>query len=137
MQERELLYLIRGAIFDTYNYLGAGGLEKLYEDALVHFLRKKGLKVDRQVEIPIIIEDEVMETHLRLDIVVEDKIIIELKSVLEMKEVFHLQIVSYLKLANVHRGILVNFNTSDINSSIWYKINSKAPEDNIVHPANR
>ena len=134
MQEKELLYLIRGAIFDTYDYLGAGVLEKLYEDTLVHFLKKKGLKVDRQVEIPVVIEDEVMETRLRLDIVVEDKIIIELKSVLEMKEVFYFQILSYLKLANVHRGILVNFNTVDINSSIWYKINSKASEDNIVHP---
>ena len=40
-----------------------------------------------------------------------------------MREVFHLQILTYLKLAKLHRGVLVNFNTVDIDDSIWLKVN--------------
>ena len=125
MEEQDLLYLIRGAIYDTYNALGPGICEELCEDVLVHFLKKRGLKVDRQVRIPVIIDGEEMHSPLRLDLLVEDQIIIELKSVRQMDDIFFLQLLTYLRLTHLHRGVLVNFNTKDINSSIWYKVNSR------------
>ena len=123
MTEDELTYEIRGAIFDTYNALGPGLLESVYKEALCYFINKRGLKVERQVSVPIVIEDHKLATDLKLDILIEDRIIVEIKSVVEMKEVFHLQLLTYLRLSNLHRGILVNFNTADIKSSVWNKVN--------------
>ena len=123
MTEDEISYQIRGAIFDTYNALGPGLLECVYEEALCYFINKRGLKVERQVPIPIVVDGYKLSSDLKLDILVENQIIIELKSVVEMKEVFHLQLLTYLKLSNLHKGILVNFNTIDITQSIWNKIN--------------
>jgi GxxExxY protein len=123
MKESELTYLIRGAIYDTYNALGPGLLEAVYEETLAYFLTKRGLRVDRQVPVSIEVEGKQLETQLRIDLLVDRRIIVELKSVLDMREVFHLQILTYLKLAKLHRGILVNFNTDDIENSIWSKVN--------------
>ena len=123
MREYEIIYQIRGAIYDTYNTLGPGLLEAVYEEALVYFLVKRGLYVDRQVEVPIEIEGHRLKNQMRLDILVEYRVIIEIKSVIDMREVFHLQLLTYLKLTKLHRGVLVNFNTDSINDSIWLKVN--------------
>ena len=123
MKEYELIYQIRGAIYDTYNALGPGLLESVYEETLVYFLNKRGLKIERQVEIPIVVEGNRLNAQMRIDLLVGRRIIIEIKSVVEMREVFHLQILTYLKLAKLHRGVLVNFNTVDIDDSIWLKVN--------------
>ena len=54
MTEKELTYQIRGAIFDVYNTLGPGLLESVYEEALCFELKQRGLKVERQLEVPIL-----------------------------------------------------------------------------------
>ena len=123
MKEYQLTYQIRGAIYDTYNALGPGLLESVYEEALVYFLRKRGLLVERQVQVPLIVDGNFLETQLRIDLLVERRVIIEIKSVLDMRDVFHLQLLTYLKLTKLHRGILVNFNTDNIEESIWVKVN--------------
>ena len=123
MREYEIIYQIRGAVYDTYNTLGPGLLEAVYEEALVYFLLKRALHVDRQVEVPIEIEGHQLKNKMRLDILVERRVIIEIKSVVDMREVFHLQLLTYLKLTKLHRGVLVNFNTDSINDSIWLKVN--------------
>ena len=123
MKEYELIYQIRGAIYDTYNALGPGLLESVYEETLIYFLIKRGLNVDTQVPVPIIIEGQQLKIQLRLDILVERRVIIEIKSVVDMRDLFHLQLLTYLRLTNLHRGVLVNFNTEDIKDSIWLKVN--------------
>ena len=123
MKEYQLTYQIRGAIYDTYNALGPGLLESVYEETLVYFLRKRGLLVERQVQVPLIVDGNFLETQLRIDLLVERRVIIEIKSVLDMRDVFHLQLLTYLKLTKLHRGILVNFNTDNIEKSIWVKVN--------------
>ena len=123
MEEKELIYKIRGAIYDTYNALGPGLLEAVYEEALVYFLKKSGLRVDKQVLVPVEVDGHILESNLRIDLLVERRVIIELKSVLDMRDVFHLQLLTYLKLTKLHRGILVNFNTDDIDESVWMKVN--------------
>ena len=123
MTEDEITYQIRGAIFDTYNALGPGLLESVYEEVLIYYLSKRGLYVERQVEVPIEVDEFILTNTLRLDLLVENTIIVELKSVSEMRDIFHKQILTYLKLSKLHRGILVNFNTTDIQKSIWSKVN--------------
>ncbi len=123
MTENELTYKIRGAIFNVYKALGPGLLESIYEAALCYELRKQGLHVQNQARVDVVYDGQILPLDFRLDILVEDAIIIELKSVEELKPVHHKQLLSYLRVANKHIGLLVNFNTDDINNSIHRKIN--------------
>ena len=123
MTDNQLSYQIRGAIFEVYNTLGPGLLETVYEEALCFELHQRGLKVERQLEVPIRYKEASLSTPLRLDVIVEDQIIIELKSVKEHLDVHYKQLLTYLRLMNKSLGILVNFNTDDISSSIRRVIN--------------
>ena len=118
MTDNELTYQIRGAIWDVYNALGPGLLESVYEEALCFELSQRGLKVERQLQVPIVYKGTVLKTDLRLDLLVENQIIVELKSVEEMKPVFFKQTKTYLKLMNKHLGLLVNFGEYDMADGI-------------------
>lgn len=121
MHENEISYLIRGAIFKVYKKLGPGLLESVYELALEYELRKKGLKVERQVFLPILYDEELLGQY-RLDLLVEDKVIIEVKSVFELSAIHHKQLLTYLKLSEKKLGILVNFNEDEIANGIFRKV---------------
>jgi GxxExxY protein len=118
MTDNELTYQIRGAIWDVYNALGPGLLESVYEEALCFELSQRGLKVERQLQVPIVYKGTALKTDLRLDLLVENQIIVELKSVEEMKPVFFKQTKTYLKLMNKHLGLLVNFGEYDMADGI-------------------
>ena len=123
MHENEISFLIRGAIFKIYNSLGPGLLESAYEAALDYELKKEGLKVRRQVPLPLVYEGVSMEVGYRIDLLVEEKVIIEIKSVENLAEVHHKQVLTYLKLSGRRLGILVNFNCSAIEKAIFRKVN--------------
>ena len=118
MTENELTYQIRGAIWDVYNDLGPGLLESVYEEALCYELDQRGLKVERQKEVPVIYKGNVLNTDLRIDLMVEDMVIVELKSVEELKPVYYKQTKTYLKLMNKRIGLLVNFGEYDMKDGI-------------------
>ena len=122
MTENAITYQIRGAIYDVYKALGPGLLESVYEEALTYELQKRGLKVERQREVPIHYDGHLLSTSLRLDMLVEDKVIIELKSVKELQDVFFKQTLTYLRLTNLHLGILVNFNVNDILDNAIHRV---------------
>jgi GxxExxY protein len=123
MTDNELTYQIRGAIFDVYNTLGPGLLESVYEEALVFELQQRGLKVVRQMEVPINYKGNILKTALRLDLLIEDQIIVELKSVEDMKPVYAKQLLTYLRLMKKRVGLLVNFSAADIREGIIRLIN--------------
>ena len=122
MTENAISYQIRGAIYEVYKALGPGLLESVYEEALTYELQKRGLKVERQREVPIHYDGHLLSTSLRLDMLVEDKVIIELKSVKELQDVFFKQTLTYLRLTNLHLGILVNFNVNDILDNAIHRV---------------
>lgn len=119
MKDSDITYQIRGAIYDVYKALGPGLLESVYEEALVLELEQRGLKVERQKQVPILYKGNLLKTELRLDLLVENRIIVELKSVDEMKKVFAKQLLTYLRLLDKNVGILVNFNTDNILKDIY------------------
>ena len=123
MTENELSYLIRGIIFKIYNSLGPGLLESTYENILAYELKKAGLDVKTQVGLPLVYEEIHLDVGYRIDILVEDKVIIEVKSVEELHEVYYKQLLTYLKLSDLRLGLLVNFTTTDITSSIKRIVN--------------
>ena len=117
MNDNELVGIIRGGIFEVFKQLGPGLLESVYQDALMAELIARGLKPEKQVEVPILYKGKEVSAPLRIDILVNKRIIVELKAVEGgLKLVHYRQIQTYLRLSNRHRGILVNFNTSFIGS---------------------
>lgn len=123
MDENEISYKVRGAIFKVYKTLGPGLLESVYVVALEYELLKDGLEVQKEVPLPVIYEEKKLELGFRLDILVEGKVIIEVKSVESLAEVHHKQVLTYLKLTGLKLAILVNFNIENINAGIYRKVN--------------
>lgn len=123
MTENEISYIIRGAIFDVYNTLGAGLLESVYVSALEYELTEKGLSVKREVPVPVNYKSVKLDLGFRLDLLVEDKVIIEVKSVENLAEVHHKQVLTYLKISGLKLGILVNLNVAQITDGIFRKVN--------------
>lgn len=128
MTENQISYIVRGCIFNVYNALGPGLLESACEAALMFEIQKAGLKARNQVALPMIYQTVQVDVGYRLDILVEEKVIIELKSVETLLDVHHKQLITYLKLSGLKLGLLVNFNTSDIASSIFRKVNGLEDE---------
>jgi len=124
MTENEIGQLVRNAIYEVYFELGPGLLESTYEYALKYELELLGLSVKSQVILPLVYKGQIIDKSYRLDLLVEDKIIIEIKSVETLTKVHHKQLIGYLKLSNLKLGILVNFNTDYLNSSIIRKVNN-------------
>ena len=118
-----LIYAIRKGIFAVYNMLGSGLLQSVYEKALIIELEQQGLTVQYQYPISVFYKSIDFGLGFRADILVEEEIIIEVKSVVELAPIHHKQLLNYLKLTDLHLGLLVNFNTNDIQSNIVRIIN--------------
>ena len=118
MELNDITYAVRGAIFSVYNELGPGLLERVYEEALALELSTIGLTSLRQVPINVLYKGKNLGLGFTMDILVEDTVIIELKSVESIADVHKKQLLTYLKLTNKPLGLLVNFNTADINANI-------------------
>ena len=124
MIENDVSFKIRGVIFKVYKNLGPGLLESVYQAALACELRKAGCTVGIQVPMPVVYETEHLELGFRIDLLVDNLVIIEIKSVETLHDVHHKQILTYLRLSGRKLGILVNFNTADIATSIFRKVNN-------------
>lgn len=107
-----------------YKTLGPGLLESVYELALGHELRQSGCQVETQVPVPVWYKGVKLEGGFRLDMLVNGMVIIEIKSVETVLDVHHKQVLTYLKLTNKKLGLLVNFNSPDIGSAIFRKVNN-------------
>lgn len=100
---------ILGAAIEVHRHLGPGLVETVYEVALEHELRLRGLAVDRQMPIAVQYKD-IQIGGQRLDMLVEGKVVVELKSVESLAPIHEAQLLSYLKAAGLRLGLLINFN---------------------------
>lgn len=108
MKINEITYQINGAVFEVNRVLGAGFLEKVYENALVIELHERGLKADRQVPLKVHYKGKVVGEYV-VDIMVEDQVILELKSVDNLQKIHEAQLLNYLKATGMKVGLLINF----------------------------
>ncbi|MEN1940835.1 GxxExxY protein [Luteimonas sp. MJ246] len=97
-----------GAFFDTYNELGHGFLESVYEAALAVRLEECGLEVRRQVPIAVRFHGQVVG-HFRADMLVNDHLLIEIKAALQIAPPHEAQLLNYLKATGIRLGLLLNF----------------------------
>lgn len=105
---------IIGCAIEIHKELGPGMLESAYEKCMIYLLRKKGFKIDSQLEVPIRFQDLVVDNAYRFDLLVEDLIIVELKTVSEFTPVNKAQIITQLKFMKKPKGVLINFHCSNI-----------------------
>lgn len=118
-----LSYNIVGAAIVVHNTLGPGLLEGVYEKCLKYELEKKGFFVTQQIKIPIMYDNLVIDTVLRLDLLVNDLIIVEIKAVDYILPVHKAQLLTYMKLLKKPQGLLINFYTDNITKSLQPFIN--------------
>lgn len=104
--------------YAVHKELGPGLLEKVYEVCLEYELIKRGMKVQRQVSVPIEYDEMVFDQVLKLDLLINEKVIIELKSAEGHNRLWEAQIISYLKLSQLNLGYLINFNSPIIKEGI-------------------
>ena len=124
MTENEISYLIRRCIYEVYNTLGPGLLEKIYVAALCLELHTNGLKFRTEVPVIPYYKGIKLELGYRMDILVEELVLIEVKSIENLISMHHLIALNYVKIACLKLGILVNFNTDNIEKSIFRKVNN-------------
>jgi GxxExxY protein len=99
---------IIGCAFTVANALGIGFLEKVYENALAHEMRKRGLVVAQQRGIVVRYDDIVIGDYTA-DLMVDDRIIVELKVVRSLSEQHVAQCVNYLRATGLDFCLLINF----------------------------
>jgi GxxExxY protein len=104
----ELTEIIIGCVYRVYNQLGAGFLEKIYENALMIELKRAELSAQPQYPIKVYYNEIIIGDYVA-DIVVEDKVIIELKAVNNLVKAHEAQLVNYLKATKIEVGLLINF----------------------------
>jgi GxxExxY protein len=102
---------IIGCAFQVLNTLGAGFLEKVYENALAHELRKTGLTIAQQQGITVKY-DGVAVGEYNVDLLVEGTIIVELKAIKALDNAHTAQCLNYLKATGLHLCLLLNFGKS-------------------------
>ncbi|MDR3538766.1 MAG: GxxExxY protein [Acetobacteraceae bacterium] len=99
---------IIGCAMTVLNSLGAGFLEKVYENALAHELRKVGLSVSQQHGV-VVTYDGVVVGAYAVDLLVEDKVLVELKAVRALDAIHRAQCLNYLKATGLTLCLLLNF----------------------------
>ena len=108
MDINELTYQINGAIFEVNRVLGAGFLEKVYENALLIELIARGLKAENQIPIKVQYKGKEVGEYYA-DIVVENQVILELKALDSLQKIHEAQLLNYLKATGYKIGLEVNF----------------------------
>nr|WP_294501939.1 GxxExxY protein [uncultured Rhodopila sp.] len=104
----DLSEVIIGRAFVVSNTLGVGFLEKVYENALAHELRKMGFSVRQQYSIQVWYDDVVVGVYTA-DLLVEDAVVIELKATKALDPVHSAQCLNYLKATGLSLCLLLNF----------------------------
>ena len=107
MDINDITYRINGAVFEVNRVLGPGFLEKVYENALVIELQRRGLRVETQVPIKVFYKDNPVGEYVA-DMLVEGEVIVELKSIEKLEKLHEAQLLNYLRATGIRVGLLVN-----------------------------
>ena len=104
--------VVRQTCFEIHCFHRCGHMEKIYENALVHRLRKKGVRVDQQLPMKVLDEDGTPLGEFFADLIVEGRLVVELKAAKALAEEHAAQLIGYLRASGIETGLLVNFGSS-------------------------
>lgn len=103
--------IVVDAALAVHRALGPGLLESVYEACLAEELRGRGLRVERQVGMPVAYGDARIDVGYRLDLLVEECVIVEIKAIDALASIHSAQLLTYLRFSGARLGYLINFNT--------------------------
>jgi GxxExxY protein len=106
------------AALKVHRALGPGLLESAYQFCLAYELRKRGLRVECEVEQPVRYDNQQLNVGYRLDMLVEDCVIIEIKTVEQILPIHQAQLLTYLRLRKCALGYLINWHVPLIKDGI-------------------
>ncbi len=125
MEVNAITERIIGAGMSVHSALGPGLLESAYLGCMVHELRKRGLRVESEVALPVEYDGTRIDVGYRLDLLVENEIIVELKAVERVLPIHQAQLLTYLKLSEKPIGLLINFYVLHLRDGIKRMINAQ------------
>jgi len=124
LEENKITEKIIGAAIEVHKALGPGLLESAYQECLFFELKEIGLKVEKEISLPIIYKEIKLNHGYRIDLLIEDKIVLELKTVEKFTDVHSAQLLTYMKLGNYPLGLLINFHSKLLKNGIKRFINT-------------
>ena len=130
----ELSGLVIGLAIDVHRELGPGQHENAYEEALEHALLARGVRVERQLGLPLVYKGVRLDAGYRLDLLVENLLPVELKSVEALHPIHDAQLLTYLRIGRFSLGLLMNFNVALLKDGI--RRNIQTDEWQIPEPSN-
>ena len=124
MDLNELTGEVIGAAIEVHRELGGPGLlEDFYETALACELELRGLKVQRQVAVPVVYKGRQIKNPHVLDLVFEERLIVEVKSTEKYNAIYESQLLTYLRLTGLSLGLVVNFGERHVRNGIRRVVN--------------
>jgi GxxExxY protein len=123
MPENQITQQIIGAAIEVHKELGAGIIEKAYEESLCHEMHLRGLKFRRQQAVPISYKGVKLSADLWLDLLVEDKVIVDLKAKVEVTALDQTKLLTYLRLSNLRVGLIINFHVERLVDGVSRVVN--------------
>ena len=109
-----LTYEIIGSAIEVHKTMGRGPLESVYHECLKEELRHRKINFLSELKLPVIYKKKLLNVDFRCDLFVENSIVVELKSVYELIPIHDAQLLTSMKLLKCPKGILINFNSSNI-----------------------
>ncbi len=110
----ELTYQIIGCAIEVHKQLGPGLIESVYAKCYNRELSLRNLNFQNQLWVPIEYKGMSLEADLRLDVLVQDLVLVELKAIEGILPVHEAQVLTYMKLLKKPKGVLINFNCTNI-----------------------
>ncbi|MAX80120.1 MAG: GxxExxY protein [Crocinitomicaceae bacterium] len=111
---KHLTYQVNGAAIEVHKQLGPGLLESVYHKCLKHEFKLRGIKFRSELAVPIDYKGIDTIADLRCDFLVEDILLVELKAAEAFHPIFDAQLLTYMKLMEIPKGILYNFNVVNL-----------------------
>ncbi len=114
MEKDLLTHQVIGCAIEVHRGLGPGLLESAYEHCLAHELHNKGIPFEQQVPMPVTYNGTRLDCGYRIDILVNRCLILELKATEKLTATHEAQLLTYMKLSKMRKGLLINFNVSQL-----------------------
>jgi GxxExxY protein len=128
VQINEISAIVVDEAIAIHRELGPGLFETVYEVVLAGRLEARGLKIGRQVTVPLVFDGYSFETAFRIDILVQDRLVLEIKAVDQLSKAHAKQLLTYLRILKQPVGLLLNFSQATMKEGIRRMVNDHKPE---------
>lgn len=124
----ELSSMVIEEAISIHREFGPGLFESVYESVLSGRLRKRGLSVQRQLQVKAVFDGELYDPAFRIDLLVDDRLVLEIKAVDQLSKAHAKQLLTYLRLLKQPVGLLLNFSEATMKDGIRRVVNDYRPE---------